>query len=151
MVDPSLTISIDRTALSLSPLTFVASGAGTLGITDYSEPAMQPRVSYAPSSAFLHGEVALAWAWQTTLLRWSFFTDVDTETESRGLLAQVRAAITQGLHFDVTVSVGDAEGETWRCDPGGLTPDGSRTYTDLRDADPVWSVSLPCYPIRSVA
>ncbi len=150
-VDPTLTISIDRTALSLSPLVFVGSGDGALGITAYREPAMQPRVQLAPTSAFIHGDVPLSWSWQQSLLTWSFFTDGTTETESRSLLAEVRAAVTQGLSFLVTVTVGGAPAEKWSCNPGPVNPESDRSYLDLRDSDPVWSVSLPCYPIREVA
>lgn len=151
MVDPTLTISIDRTALSLPPLVFVGSGEGSLGVVDYREPAMQPRVRFAPSSDFIHGDVPLSWSWQQTLLDWAFFTDVESEAESRALLAEVRAAVTQGLSFMVSVSVSGAPAESWSCSPGPLVPESGRTYENLRDSDPVWSLSLPCYPIRSVA
>lgn len=145
-----LTISIDRTALSLSPLVFVGSGDGQLGVTDYREPAMQPRLRVAPASDFIHGEVALAWSWQQTILEWSFATFGTTEAESRSLLAEVRTAVTQGLSFPVTVTV-NGVAETWSCSPGPVNPESPRTFENLRDSDPTWSVSLPCYPIREVA
>lgn len=151
MVDPTLTISIDRTVLSLSPLVFVGQGDGELGIEDYREPAIQPRVSYAPSSEWQHGEIAMGWSYQQSILEWSFFTDVDTESESRALIAAVRAAVTQGINFEVTVSVSDADDEVWVCNPGSVSPTESRTYLNMRTPDPVWNVSLPCYPVRSFA
>lgn len=151
MPDPTLTISIDRSALSLSPLLFVGSGDGQLGITDYREPAMQPRLRVAPASDFIHGEIPLAWSYQQTILEWSFATFGTTEAESRTLVAEVRAAVTQGLSFPVTVTVNGAPAETWSCNPGQVVSETPRTYENLRDSDPTWLVSLPCYPIREVA
>lgn len=150
MPDPTLTISIDRTVLSLSPLLFVASGDGQLGVTDYREPALQPRLRVAPPSDFIHGEIPLAWSYQQTILEWSFATFGTTEVESRVLVAEVRAAVTQALSFPVTVTI-NGVAETWSCNPGQVTAEGSRTYENLRDSDPSWLVSLPCYPIREVA
>lgn len=151
MVDPSLAISIDRTALSLSPLVFGCSGDVDLGITSYREPAEQSRVVYAPSSEFVDGDLPLGATLQQTILPFSFFTDVDTEAESRALVAQVRAAVRQAIEFEVTVTVSGAPAETWVCNPGSVTPEEGRDYMNLRDADPTWAVVLPCYPIRSVA
>ena len=151
MIDPSLTISIDRTALSLSPLVLVAENATDLGLTDYAEPALLPRVSYAPTSDFQHGDVPLGWGWQQTLLNFSFLTIADTEAESRALVDAVRNAITQGLEYEVTVTASDAAAEVWTCNPGSLTPAGARTLVNMRHVRPVWSVSLPCYPVRSFA
>lgn len=150
IVDPSLTISIDRAALDLDPLVLVASGVGELGITAYREPAMQARLT-TTSSQLVHGDVTLGWSWQQALLDFSFTTRVDTETDSRALVAAVRDAISQGLSFAVTVTASDAPAETWSCNPGSLTPDAGRSRVDMKHVRPVWSVSLPCYPIRSVA
>lgn len=151
MVDPSLTISIDRTSLGEAPLVLSAAPGSELGITDYAEPAMLARVSYAPASRIVHGEMSLGWAWQQTVLPFSFSTFVDTEAESRALVASVLAAVTQAPTFEVTVTISDAAAETWVCDPGSLAPSGSRTRPDMQRARPVWAVSLPCYPVRSVA
>lgn len=152
MVDPSLTVSIDRTSLALPALVFsAAAGASDLGLTGYQEPAMQPRIDYAPASRITHGEVSLGWAWQQTLLNFSFTTIVATEAESRTLIAAVRSAITQVPTYSVTVTVSGAPAETWRCDPGSLTPDAARSLVDMKQVRPVWSVSIPCYPVRTVA
>lgn len=150
----SLTISIDRTSLTLADLVLGAQDGtgGLLGVTDYQEPAQQSRVSYAPASSIVHGETSTGWAWQHTLLNFEVAPfDPADEQASRDAIAELAAALTQFPRFEVTVTVGDADAETWLCDPGSIVPTGSRTYVDLRDHDPAWRVSIPCYPIRGVA
>lgn len=151
MVDPSLVITIDRTSLSLSPLVLSAAPGSELGIFDYTEPAEQTRVEYAPQSRIVDGATSIGAALQQTILPFSFLTLVDTETESRALVAEVRAAVKQSPTFEVTVSVSDAADETWTCDPGSVTPTGSRTFVNLTHPRPIFAVDIPCYPIRSVA
>jgi hypothetical protein len=151
MVEPTLVISIDRTSLSLSPLTFSATpGVGELGIVDYAEPAMQPRTRYATTSDYEHGDEPRGWTWQQTILGFDFVTDASaSETESRALVAEVRTAIAR-LRYSVTVTVDGAPAETWLCNPGTL-PSVARKRPDLVDSNPVWPLSLPCNPVRTIA
>lgn len=150
--NPSLTITIDRASLSLADLVMTASAGYTgLGIVNYTEPAMQSRILYAPSSAYIPGDVALAATWQQTSLNFDVVAPrVSTETQARAAIAELLTAIYR-LQFPLTVSVSDADGETWTCDAGSVAPLGSRTYVDLRYHGPVWGVSIPCHPVRAVA
>lgn len=146
----SLTISIDRTALDLDPL--VLSGvddANPLGITDYREPAMQSRIAFAPSSDYEPGDIPLAATWQQTVLAFAVAPRVSTEAEARALIAELVAAVSQGLTYLVTVTVDSAAPEVWTCNPGSVEPVGGRTFADLNKHDPEWAVSLPCHPIRA--
>jgi len=151
-VSPTLTISIDRTSLALTPL--VMNGhkdpdPSPLGITTYAEPAMQARLAYAPTSAYIHGEAPLGWAWQETMLNFGVATfGQTTENASRLLLAELRDAITQ-FSYVVTVTVDDATPEAWTCRPGSLMPSGDRSVIDVTHHIPSWSVSLPAHPVRS--
>ena len=148
----TLTISIDRTALSLSPLVLKGhdDGSVTLGVTSYTEPAMQARVAYAPTSGYLHGEQPLGWSWQETMLNLSVVTfGQATESGSRALVAELLAAITQ-FRYVTTVTVDDADPEGWLCRPGSLTPVSGRSVVDITHHIPEWSVSIPCHPVRSV-
>lgn len=148
VVDPTLTISIDRTSLSLSPL--LASGredGTTLGVTSFTEPAKMPRVTYAPSSAYSHGETPLAWAYQQALLRFEIVASVSDEAGSKAQLAALEAACAQWPTFTVTVTVGNAAPRVYSCHPGSVEPAGERTLVDLRDVNPAWIVALPCHPI----
>jgi len=147
----SLTVSIARSSpLPTTPLVLSGTAdANQLGITNYMEPARQARIAYAPDSAWVHGSQALAWAWQQTLLQFDVVTDLAaSETASRNLLTDLRNAITQ-WKFNVTVTIGGAAGEVWACQPGSIAPAGGRTYADIENHDPIWSVSIPCYPIPS--
>jgi hypothetical protein len=152
--DPTLTISIDRTGMTGSPAPLVLHGnrgTGSLGITDYTEPAMQPRGRDAPTADDLDGETTTAWSWQETMLVFEVVTDVSaSEADSRSLIAELRAAITR-LNVPVTVTVGDAPAETWRGKLGTLTPTGPRNRWDLAKHNPTWTVTIRCHPIRSVA
>lgn len=145
----TLLISIDRTSLSLGPLVLSGSEDGNaLGVTNYTEPAIQARVTYAPDSAYVAGSVPLAATWQLSLLSFDAVTDQATsETASRALIATLRDAVSQ-FSFTVTVTVGGAPAETWACHMGSVTPTGPRSYTDLNNSDPQWAVSIPCQPVR---
>lgn len=150
----TLSISIDRTSLSLGALVLGAQDGtgGLLAITDYTEPAIQARITYAPDSDFVHGSLALGYTWQQTILSFEVAPFGSSgEQETRTAIAALTAAVSQFPAYAVTVTVGDAAAETWQCDPGSVVPTGGRTYMDLRDADPVWRVTVPCYPVRSIA
>lgn len=147
MTDPTLTISIDRTSLSLSALVFSGSLDGTvLGIVNYQPPAFQMRVNYAPDSADVHGSEALSASYQQALLSFDWMRDASTtETQVQAAREEVRAALAQ-FSFTVTTQVSGAPAEVWSASPGSLTPP-ARTYMDLTHLTPVFGVSIPVYPI----
>lgn len=148
----SLLISIDRTLLGLPPL--VLSGiddANLLGVADYREPERVARVTYAPTSRHEHGDMPLAMSLAQSVLGFDVFPTAATESAARALHTELSNAITQGLEFPVTVTVGDAPAETWTCNPGFIAYPNGRTFVDLRDHNAIWSVSLPCYPVPVIA
>lgn len=147
----TLTITIDRTLLSLSPLVLSgADDANVLGVQRYSEPAVQWRVGYAPDSAHIHGSVPLSGAYQQALLNFEVVTDnAASEAQSRTQLTELREALAQ-FRFDVTVVVDGAPSETWACHLGSMAPLGPRSSIDLRDSNPVWAVAIPCHPVPTV-
>jgi hypothetical protein len=154
MTDPSsLTISIDRSSfgLGLSPLLLTGHDdpARLLSVSDYQEPAMQPRIQYAPSSDDVSGEMPLGWVWQDSILGFNVFAEGVAESTMRSSIAELAAAVAR-LSYETTVTVNDAAPETWVCRPGSVTPVGGRTLVDMRLHNPVWSVAIPVYPIRSL-
>jgi hypothetical protein len=154
-MDPTLTISIDRTGMvgAPAPLTFSATpGVGTLGITDYTEPAVAPQNIYASTSDYEHGETIRGARWHNTLLSWEVVTDAaSTEQAAREAIAEVLAAVSR-LEYEVTVTVDGAPAETWLAQGyGTVTVNGARTFANLRDHNPVWSITLPVYPTREIA
>lgn len=148
MFDPEITISIDRTSLALGPL--VLSGqddATTLSIVEYTEPAIEARVTWAPTSQWAHGQQATASAYEQTLLQFDVSPWATSETLSRAALAELRTALAQ-FSFEVTVTVGDAPAETWTCNAGSVGG-ASRTFENLKTGRPVHPVTIPAYPVRS--
>lgn len=146
MPEPTLTISIDRTALALTPLVLSGRDDGSpLGVTDFTEPGRQPRI-VSISSDHQHGDNPLRWSYQQAVLTFSAFPEADDEATAQAALEELRAAITQGLRYEVTVTISDAPPKVWTCNPGTLSPP-SRDYLNLKHHFPVWSVTLPCHPI----
>lgn len=150
----TFTISIDRTSLADTPL-ILSGTAGTteaLGVSGYQEPGMLPRVRNAPESDFVHGDLALGWTWQQTFLNFTVFaTAAATEQAQRDSIAELVLALTQFPAYEVTVTVDDADAETWQCNPGSVTPLNGRSVYDVRLHNPEWAVTIPCYPVRSIA
>ena len=122
-----------------------------LSVSSYREPAMQPRINYAPDNGDLHGSVPLGWSYQQTVLAFNVFDEVGTsEATMRVKIAELTAALGR-LAYPVTVTVDDADPETWTCDPGAVVAVDDRNSFDLQDHRPMWAVTIPAYPIRSVA
>jgi hypothetical protein len=152
MADPSsLTISIDRTSMSLSALVLTGHDdpARVLSVSGYREPPTQARITYAPTGDG-HGDIPLAWSYQQTLIGFNVFDESqDGETEARARIAELAAALGR-LSYSVTITVDDADPETWTCDPGSIAAADDRTTSDLQTHTNVWAVTIPAYPIRSV-
>ena len=151
MTEPTLTISIDRTGMAGSPaaLTFSGTpGVGERGITNYREPQLQTRRRTVEADD-IHGERTQAWKWQQSILAFDVVTDDSaTESESRALVTEIRAAISR-LSYAVTVTVNGATAEVWSCTVGDANYTDDRTYANLVAHNPVISVSIPCHPVRS--
>lgn len=152
MDDGQLTISIDRTSLTLPALVLLGHGtAPGLAVEGYTEPTLRPRVAYAADSDWVDGSMPLSMSWQESLIGFSVFADAAaSEAQARGWIAELVRALGR-LRYLVTITVNNAPAETWTCAPGSVTPTGSRTSANMRDYDQVWEVSIPCQPIRAIA
>jgi hypothetical protein len=142
----TLVITIDDTV----DIVMEGSEAGTtpLGVTAYTEPAPQPRVTYAPTSPYLHGETPLSWTYDQCFLNFTVAPlGQTTEAAARALIATLRTSLAR-LSFNVTVNVDGAGNEVWACHAGSVTPAGGRDSINLRDHNPEWNVTIPCYPVR---
>lgn len=148
MSDQTLTISIDRASLSHAPLVMLGHGHDPgLGVSDFTEPEFVSEVTYAPESAYIDGSFPLATRRRDSRLTFDVFPyAASTEDIARSWIRELATAIHR-LSYPVTVTIGDAEPEVWTCRPGSLSPVGSRNVVNLRNRNPVWSVSLPCHPI----
>lgn len=153
MADPvSLTISIARTSMSLPALVLTGhdDASRVLSVSDYTEPALQARITYAPDGD-THGSLALGWSYQQAILGFSVFKEsAASEAEARAAIAELAAALGR-MRYTVTITVNDADPEAWTCDAGSIAPAGGRSFNDLKTHDNAWAVTIPAYPVRSVA
>lgn len=136
--------------MTLDPLVLTGHAEPTriLSVSDYQEPAIQARINYAPDGDG-HGSMPLSWSYQESILGFNVFYEGRTsEAEMRSRIATLTAALGR-LSFETTVTVSDADPEVWTCRPGSVTPVGGRSLSDLRLFNPVWSIAIPVYPIRS--
>lgn len=151
MTDPTLSISISRSAAAGGPtaLVFDAQPGATLGIVSYQPPALQQRIAYAPDSVDIHGSEAIGASYQQALLSFDWMRDGSTtETQLQASFAEVATALAQ-MSYTVTTQVSGAPAQVWAADPGSMVP-AARTYVDLVNPNTVvYSVTIPVYPIAS--
>lgn len=147
MTAPTLTITIDRTSLSLSPLVISGSlDANELGIVNFRPPPRQARTTYAPDSVDLDGSEPIATAWQQSLLNFDWMPDqAASETDVQASYVEVCAALAQ-FSYAVTTQVSGAPAEVWTAERGSITPP-QRDYVDLAYLRPVYAVTIPVRPI----
>jgi hypothetical protein len=144
VTEPTFTASIDRSSLSLDPLVLNAGFEGVWGVLPgWQMPGRQARVTYA-SSPYLHGDVATHWTWQHGMMSGDVTPQVDTPADMHAAVDALVAAIGR-LSYEVTTTWNGVP-TVWRCDPGSLTP-SAVDYVELRDNQPVYSLSIPCYPL----
>lgn len=150
MTTPTVTVSIDRTGLSLGALTFTGTKSGaTRGIVNYVPPALISRIAYMPDSDSVHGSEATAASWQQAILGFDWVpVDAASETVVQAAYLEVAAAVGQ-FSYTVTTQVGGAPAQVWRADAGSIQLGGSsgRTYVDLANRVPVYAVTIPVYPL----
>jgi hypothetical protein len=145
----TLTVTIDRTSLSLSPLVLSGSDdANDLGITAFQRPGRLARIKYMPDSDDVHGSEAVSMAWQQAVLGFTWVSDrAEDEADVQAARQELEAALGQ-FSYTVTTQEGDAAAETWQADPGSMQlAAGGRTTSDLEWHNPQWSVTIPVYPI----
>lgn len=149
MTDVPATITVSRASLSLPDLVFSMAYDGTpLGILSYQAPALLWRRNYMPDSVDTHGSELVSAAYQQAILGWDWIRDNGaTEAQVQASRKEVEQALAQ-FSYTVTTQVNGAPAEAWSAEPGDQTP-SARTYEDLANSNPVFSVSVPVYPIAS--
>jgi hypothetical protein len=143
-------LSIDREDMpgSLPPLLIASDRSTALVLTSYTEPSLVPVIGYAPSSAYVHGELPMAWRFAQTGLAFTVGApDADAEDEARAAIDELSLALYRG-DYPLTETIGNSV-RIWRCLPGAITPAGPRTYRNLRAHQPQWQINIPAYPLPS--
>lgn len=144
-VDPTLTISIDRTSLGLGPLVF--SGRTDLNVwgilPGYQQPGLDPEERIV-SSPLTHGEVSTGFKWRGALHQFDAFPNVATPAALTAAKAEARAALGRQA-YSVTV-VENGESTTWACRVGRFLP-SPIDYPELKYLQPAFSITIPCHPL----
>lgn len=150
MSAPNVTVSIDRTGMTGAPPPLVLSGnddATTWGVADLRLPGRIRRNIYAPSADNINGEELYATSLQQGLISMEAFpSGVSSEAALEALVQELTAAIDRAS-FVVDVTFGNASPKSFDCHFGSIAlAAGGRTLGDLLHTDPVYVVTIPCYP-----
>lgn len=139
----TLTISLDRTSLSLSPL--VLSGiedANVWGIAPGFTPPMEiPRVRYAGSA--WGRDVATGFNWQQGIIVCDVFPRVADTAALNAEVAALKAALAQ-IAYQATIAR-NGVATVWDCSPSGLAPAAIDLY-ELEANEDGYALNIPCYP-----
>ena len=142
----SVTITIDRSSLSLADLVLAGQGTTeTWGIATYRTPGKVARISYAPDADNIHGSIPVAASWQQGMLSFTAFPTVADTAARVAALAELEQALGQ---FAYTVTVTESgTSEAWAANMGSIELAGDRTRSDMEQNNPLYSVTIPVYPI----
>lgn len=143
-----ITISIDRTSLSLAALVVDSTpGSGFWVPEDGLErPAITQRRQYAGASPWLHGSTLVAATKEQSTLPFTVYTQATTAALLSGQMDELEEALSQ-FTFDATVTI-DGVAKVWACDPADIgwgTVDSGMVRAHIARA----TVTIPVYPIAS--
>lgn len=143
-----LSVSIDRTSLSLSALVINDyPGAGLWLPEDaLQRPAKAQRLTYAADSPFVHGSLLTSAVLLQSSLPMSVKAGAATTAALEDLMDELEAALFQ-FTYDVTVTV-DGSPRVWRADPADIgwgTIDSGEVAARIATA----SVTIPVYPVSA--
>lgn len=115
-------LSIDRTALSLSPLVLAnnPSGAYIYPEEGLSEPMFPPRVTWAPDSRFIPGRLALGSVIDAGTIPLSVTVRGASTADLQAKKIALMVALAQ-IAYAVTMTVDGVEVGTWDAMPGSVS------------------------------
>jgi hypothetical protein len=147
-LDPSLTVSIDRTGMDPdTPL--VLSGeddANVWGILPgWQIPGKEP-VEVLADSSRTHGSVLKHWKWQDGVMSGEVAASTDTPEDLQAAIDELEAAIGRSA-YEVTVTKNGIV-RLWRCRVGTLMP-SVIDYEQLAHNQHPYNLSMRCYPIST--
>lgn len=141
------TVSIDRSALSLSPLVIADDGA-TYRLTErgLGRPGVTWRMGAMPDSADVHGTEYISAAKEQSSLPLEVAVTASTTSALSAAVVALEAAVSQ-FSYDVTVTV-DGVGRTWSCGPASYASANGAFDAGMVAAHfDVLSITIPVYPI----
>lgn len=110
-----LSLSFDRTSLSLSPLVVTNNPDEDLWIEVFQEPGFDFRYKYAPDSDLIPGSTLLAAVLEMTSLPVSIYARAASTAALRAVKDELAAAVSQ-FSYDLTLTV-DGDDMTFSADP----------------------------------
>lgn len=144
----TVTVSIDRTSLSLSALSITDDGA-TYQISQdgLSRPGVTWRMAAVPNSADTHGTEYVAAAKEQTSIPLEVIVKAASSAALNTAVEALLDALSQ-FSFDVTVTV-DGVAKTWAASPASWAPKAAAGPAQVAQHFEVLTVSIPVYPIAS--
>lgn len=115
-------LAIDRTSLSLAPLTLSNNPSGSYVYPEegLSEPTFTPRVTWAPDSRFIPGRLALG----SVIDAGTIPLEVTVRGASTADLQAKKVALVTALaqiNYEVTITVDGVEVGSWAAMPGSVS------------------------------
>lgn len=143
-------VSIDRTSLSLSPLTIGLDGSGTYSLTQVGlgRPAITPRATYFPDSRDVDGSKLQAVVREQSSLPLEVLVQGVSAAALDTAINDLDAAVWQ-FTYDTTVTIGGVA-KVWHCTPAAWAPtSGLVEHAHVEQFFEVLTLTIPVYPIPS--
>jgi hypothetical protein len=144
-----LTLSIDRTSLSLAALVVSTPETGLwLPEEGISRPGMSHRRTYAGTSPWLAGATLVASVLEHSSLPFTLYAQAESAAALDVLMDEVETALFQFV-YETTLTE-DGVAHVWRCDPADVAWgdfDSGMAHVHLARA----VITIPVYPLPVVA
>jgi len=142
----TVSVSIDRTSLSLSPLVIDDNPASVYRIAQggLSRPTITVRETNAPDSRYFEGTELLAVTREQTRIPVKLIVQGASWAAVEAAVDTLDAAVWQVM-YDVTVTV-DGVAKTWHCTPAIPAPSGLIEPENVSQFFDVFDLDIPCKP-----
>ena len=143
---PSISLTIDRTGMSLANLVFSGANGTALGLISLQEPVMLARTEYAASARFIHGSFPVASTWDHSAIVATVELKYSTASALRTGYLELVAALNR-ITFPVTITK-NAVAVSWTGERGSLAlASDSLTRHDLERTTELYRLTIPVHPI----
>ena len=144
----TVTVSVDRTSLSLSALAITDDGSTyQIGLDGLGRPGRVWRFTDMPPSSDAHGTEHVAAVLEETTLPLEVIVKAASSSALNTAVDALFAALSQ-FAYDVTVTV-DGVAKTWSAAPAAVAPKAAIGPGQVAQFFEVFTVTIPVYPIAS--
>jgi hypothetical protein len=145
MIEPTASLT-----LSTSTGTLTFSGVDDdqpFGLVDMNTPSMVARITYAATSAHVHGALPTASVWEQTSLAAVVKITGATAVELADREAELKSALGQ-FSYTATQTV-NGVAKVWSCHMGSMAPVADLRYEDLRRLWQTFNITIPVHPLEA--